>query len=425
MSRKVYVQDKDGQPLMPTTPARARRKLDQGKAEVVQREPFTIRINYEVDGEKNTEKVRVGLDTGSKKASVSAVREDGEVLYQSKVKLRTDIRSKMDRRRRYRRARRSRKTRYREPRFDNRGREDGWLPSSLKSKAESMVKAVKEVSEILPVEGINVEIAPFDMQKVKNPDIEGEEYQNGELKGHTSVRQYVLYRDKHQCINCKKDDVPLQVHHIKPRSKGGTEKPSNMVTLCVECHEKVHSSEIELSKRSLKYWTNKVYKYASHINSMKDRIVDDLREFFDDVQVTFGNITKAVRKRLGLEKSDVNDSIAIASEDFIDNESVNKLGYTFIQKCLPKGRYRLHKGERSGVKTSTDSSDYFGFNRWDKVELPEGTVGFVKGRRTSGYFDVSDIDGDSYNHSIRYSKLSLISKADSIIMEVKGNSSPQ
>ena len=423
MSKKVYVQNKNGKPLMPCKPAKARHLLRDGKAEVVQRTPFTIRLKW--DCEENTQKVRVGLDTGSKKAGISAVRKDGEVLYQSEVHLRTDIRSKMDRRRRYRRSRRSRKTRHREPKFDNRRRKEGWLPPSLKSKAESMVKAVKKVSEILPVEVVNVEIAPFDMHKVKDPDIEGDEYQNGELKGHTSVRQYVLYRDKHQCINCKKDDVPLQTHHIQPRSEGGTDKPSNMVSLCVECHEELHSGEIELSKRSLKYWRNKEYRFASHVNSMKDHIVDELRKLFDDVKVIFGNMTKAARKKLGLEKSDVNDSIAVALQDFIDKVSVSKLGYTFIKKCLPKGRYRLHKGERSEVSISADNSDYFGFNRWDKVELPNGTVGFVKGRRKSGYFDISDIHGNSYDHSIKHGKLRLIFKADTIITEVKGNSSLQ
>ncbi len=38
----------------------------------------------------------MGIDTGSKKAGVAAVREDGEVLYQSKVELRTDVKQKMD-----------------------------------------------------------------------------------------------------------------------------------------------------------------------------------------------------------------------------------------------------------------------------------------------------------------------------------------
>lgn len=415
---QVYVLNKDGMPLMPCKPAKARHLLRDGKAEVVQRTPFTIRLKWEC--ESNTQEVRAGLDTGSKKAAISAVRDDGEVLYQSKIKLRTDIHSKMDRRRRYRRARRSRKTRHREPRFDNRRRDKGRLPPSLKSKAESMIKEVKKVGKILPVTRVNVEIAPFDMQKLKNPEIEGEEYQNGELKGHTSVRQYVLYRDKHQCINCKKDNVPLQAHHIMPRSKGGTEKPSNMISLCEECHEKLHKGEIELSKRSLKYWTNKEYKFASHVNSMKDYIVSELKKLFNDIQVTFGNITKAVRKKLGLKKSDVNDSIAITSLNFVDK--VKKLPYTFKQKCLPKGRYQLYKGERSERKIPT--TGFNGWERWDKVELPNGTVGFVKGRRSSGYFDISDIDGNSYTHSINCNKLNAISKANTIITEVKGNSSP-
>ncbi|KXB08867.1 hypothetical protein AKJ56_00200 [candidate division MSBL1 archaeon SCGC-AAA382N08] len=417
MSKKVYVQNKDGTPLMPCKPAKARHLLRDDKAEVVEKTPFTIRLNW--DCEENTQQVRLGIDTGSKKAGIAAVRENGQLLYQSKVELRTDVKQKMDRRRRYRRTRRNRKTRYRKPRFDNRKRKKGWLPPSLKSKANSTIKSVKQVSKLLPISSVTVEIAPFDMQKIKNPGIEGEQYQNGELKGHSSVRQYVLYRDKHQCINCKKDDVPLQVHHLKPRSKGGTEKPGNMVSLCVECHEKLHRDEIELSEKSLNYWTNKEYKYASHVNSMKNYLVKELRKLFN-VKITFGNVTKAARKELGLDKSDVNDAIAIACLDFA--KRIRKLSHTFLQKCLPRGRYQLYKGERSERRIPTEG--FNGFDRWDKVELPNGTMGFVKGRRKSGYFDVSDINGNSYTHSIKYTKLNLISKAETIITELKGNSSP-
>lgn len=407
---QVYVQNKNGTPLMPCKPAKARHLLRDKKAEVVKREPFTIRLKW--DCEENIQETRLGIDTGSKKIGVSAVKKDGQVVYQSKVKLRTDIKQKMDRRRQYRRNRRGRKTRYRQSRFDNRKREKGWLPPSLKSKANSTVKIAHKVAEILPITKVAVEIAPFDIQKLKNPKIEGEEYQNGELKGHSSVRQYVLYRDKHQCVNCKQDNVPLEVHHIKLRSKGGTEKPSNMVSLCIDCHEKLHKGKIQLSRRSLKYWTNKVYKFASHVNSMKNYIVKQLRKKFE-VRVTFGNITKAVRKKLGLEKSDVNDSIAIASLDFVDK--VKKLSYTFQQKFISKGRYQLYKGQRSERKIPTNG--FNGFNRWDKVELPDGTIGFVKGRRKSGYFDISDIDGNSYTHSVNCSKLKNILKANTIITE--------
>lgn len=416
MSKKVYVQNKDGTPLMPCKPAKARHLLRDGKAEVIEREPFTIRLKWNC--EENTQEVRLGIDTGSKRVGVSAISKDGQVLYQSEVRLRANIKQKMDRRRRYRRSRRNRKTRYRKGRFDNRKREERWLPPSLKSKAESTVKVAKQISKILPISRINVEIAPFDLQKLKNPDIQGEEYQNGELKGHSSARQYVLYRDRHQCINCKGRDKPLEAHHIKPRSQGGTEKPSNMVSLCIDCHEKLHKGKIELSKRSLKYWTNKEYKFASHVNSMKNYIIQGLREVFE-VEVTFGNITKARRKELGLKKSDVNDAIAIASLDF--TKRVQKLPYTFIQRCLPKGRYQLYKGERSERKIPTKG--FNGFNQWDKVEF-NGKVGFIKGRRKSGYFDVSDIDGNSYHHSIKFEKLNLVSKANTNIMEVKGNSSP-
>ncbi len=122
---------------------------------------------------------------------------------------------------------------------------------------------------------------------------------------------------------------------------------------------------------------------------------------------------------MGLDKSDVNDAIAIASLDFAERS--RKLSYTFLQKCLPKGRYQLYKGERSERRIPTEG--FNGFDRWDKVKLPDSTAGFVKGRRKSGYFDVSDIDGDSYTHSIKYTKLNLISKAETIITEVKRTSS--
>jgi 5-methylcytosine-specific restriction endonuclease McrA len=37
---------------------------------------------------------------------------------------------------------------------------------------------------------------------------------------------------------------PLVQHHIKTRGSGGGSEPSNLITLCVPDHQRVHSSEI-------------------------------------------------------------------------------------------------------------------------------------------------------------------------------------
>jgi diadenosine tetraphosphate (Ap4A) HIT family hydrolase len=50
------------------------------------------------------------------------------------------------------------------------------------------------------------------------------------------VRTAVLKRDGYRCVNCGQTGTELHVHHIIPRSEGGTNDLSNLVTLCGKCH---------------------------------------------------------------------------------------------------------------------------------------------------------------------------------------------
>ncbi|MFQ6061656.1 MAG: RNA-guided endonuclease IscB [Methanosarcinales archaeon] len=156
----VYVINKNGNPLMPCKPAKAKHLLRDAKARVVKLNPFTIQLLW--DCEENIQEVIVGLDTGANRVGCSAVTKDGKVLYQSETILRDNISKLMTQRREYRITRRNRKTRYRKPRFNNRKRPKGWLPPSLKSKADSTVKVVAKLSEILPFKTVRVEIAKFE-----------------------------------------------------------------------------------------------------------------------------------------------------------------------------------------------------------------------------------------------------------------------
>lgn len=229
----VYVLANDGQPLMPTERhGKVCRMLKSGIAKVVKKCPFTIQLQYE--SERNVQPVALGIDAGSKHVGVSATTK-AKVLYESDVELRDDIVKLLATRRQLRRRRRSRKTRYRPARFDNRRRKEGWLAPSIRQKIESHLTVVANVCKILPVSQIIVETASFDIQKIKNPDIQGIEYQQGEQMDFWNIREYVLFRDGHTCQCCKgksKDKV-LNVHHIESRKTGGN-APNNLITLCEE-----------------------------------------------------------------------------------------------------------------------------------------------------------------------------------------------
>jgi len=236
---RVFVLNRRGQPLMPCQPSKARRLLKDCKAKVAQRTPFTIKLTI-ATGEA-VQPITLGVDSGYLHIGLSAVAEREE-LVAGDVELRRDIVKLNSERRAYRKARRFRKTRYRASRFSNRHNPDGWLAPSIQHKLDSHIKAINRVKRILPVTDIVVEVAAFDIQKIKNPNIEGAQYQQGDQTGFWNVREYVLCRDGHQCLHCKgksKDPV-LNVHHIVSRKIGG-DRPNNLITLCETCHKSTMS----------------------------------------------------------------------------------------------------------------------------------------------------------------------------------------
>lgn len=246
----VYVLNVQGQPLMPTKRhGKVRRMLNNGEAVIVKRCPFTIKLLYETGS--NVQDIVLGVDAGSKHIGLSACTEEKE-LYAADVELRNDIVDLLSTRRECRRSRRNRKTRYRKPRFDNRVKlkNKGWLAPSVEEKISTHITSIRKVCEILPVARIFVEVAKFDVQKIKNPDISGKEYQEGEQLDFWNVREYVLWRDGHTCQCCKgksKDKV-LNVHHIESRKTGGN-APSNLITLCETCHSGYHNGTLKLPKQ--------------------------------------------------------------------------------------------------------------------------------------------------------------------------------
>ena len=394
----VYVQDINGEPLMPTTRhGKVRRLLKDHKAVVVNLCPFTIHLMYISTNYK--QEVTLGVDAGTRHIGLSATMKSNE-LYASEVILRSDIVDLLATRREQRRTRRSR-LRYRKQRFNNRvkSKRPGWVAPSVRYKVDAHLKAVERICSILPISRIIVEVAQFDTQKIKNTDISGKEYQEGEQLGFWNVREYVLARDGHKCQHCKgrsKDPI-LNVHHIESRKTGG-DSPSNLITLCETCHKAYHRGDIELKAKR-----GKSLRDAAVMGIMKWRLYDALKSIYSDVKMTFGYITKYNRIHNGIEKSHVSDAFTISK-----NLNAKRLNHYYKIKLVRRHNRQIHKAKilKGGKKRMNQSPfEVFGFRLFDRVMFDDRYY-FIYGRRASGYFNIRDIDGKNPKDII-YKRLKL------------------
>jgi 5-methylcytosine-specific restriction endonuclease McrA len=402
---KVFVLAMTGKPLMPTTPRRARIWLNTGRARIVNREPFTIQLRFETAD--YTQFVTVGVDTGSQTVGIAATT-NGEVVYQTEVHLRTDITNKLRQRRQYRRNRRSRKTRYRAARWANRRRRSFWLPPSLHSKAEATVKAVRFVASFLPVSRVNVEISSFDTQRMQTPEISGICYQQGELQGYL-LREYLLEKWQRKCAYCGAEGIPLQIEHLVPKSRGGSDRASNLTLACEPCNvRKGHQTADEFGYPQIQAHARVPLRDAAHVSSIKTRVVQQLREVFgaEQVAVTYGYETKFKRIQvLGLLKSHTNDAVAISCAL---GEVVKLSSILYRLRCVPRGNYQLYNGKHSEHIVWAPRK----VRGWKLYELVEakGQRGYIGGRRLKGSFVLKDVATDKTILEVAPSKLHRLAR---------------
>lgn len=410
----VYVISKDGQPLMPTNRrGKVRRLLKENKAKVVNRCPFVIQLLY--DSTIHTQNVNLGIDTGSKHIGVSATTKN-RVLYEADVELRNDIVSLLSTRRQNRRTRRSRKTRYRKPRFNNRvhSKHKGWIAPSVEHKINTHLSIVDKICNFIPVTNIKVEVASFDIQKIKNPSIDGSEYQQGEQLNFWNVREYVLFRDGHicQCCNGKSKDKILNVHHIESRQTGG-DAPNNLITLCETCHKGYHNGVVLLPKE-IKRGVS--FKDATFMGIMRWAFYNRLKEIHKDKNVclTFGYITKNTRIENKLSKEHYIDARCISG-----NPKAKSDGIVYYQKKVRCHNRQIHKNTiNKGGYRKLNQAPYLvkGFRLFDKV-LYKNNECFIFGRRIDGRFAIRMLDGTKINEQLNYKKLKLVECAKHYITE--------
>ena len=369
------------------------------------------------------QEVSLGVDAGTKHVGFSATTKK-KVLFEAELLLRSDIVDKLSTRLEIRRTRRNRKTRYRKSRFMNRTRskKPGWLPPSVKQKVDCHIYWIRKICKFLPIRKITVETAQFDTQLLKAqeqgiPLPQGTDYQKGEQLGFSNVREYVLFRDGHQCQCCKgkSKDSKLHIHHIESRKIGG-DAPNNLITLCSECHKKYHRGEIELP-RNTKRGTS--LRDAAVMGIMRKSVFIRLKELFGDIipcHETYGYITKHIRTKAGLPKDHAIDARCISG-----NPGAVSDGHYLIIRKLRTNNRQLHKASilNGGIRKNNQAPrEVHGYRLMDSVAYA-GRPCFVNGRRQSGYFSLSDISGHVLAGSVNYKHLNLINHNNANIMEMR------
>lgn len=387
----VFVINQHGEALMPCKPSKARKLLKQNKAKIAGYKPFTIQLLYGSSGYK--QKVSIGIDLGAKNVGV-ALQSQNKVIAKGEIELKTDVKSNLGTRKAYRKSRRYRKTRYRKPRFNNRKRKRGWLPPSIQNRINNTFNWIDKFCSLLPNPTLLIEVGKFDVQKMMNPDIQGKEYQQGDTFDYYNTRYYVFARDNYTCQVCKKKNKILQTHHIIYRSKGGSNKAGNLITVCIDCHTHENHQKGQVFWR----WMVKgkklpSYKETPFMNIIRKKVFTR----YPNAKVFYGSYTTKCRKELGLEKSHHNDALALTGikKGYADNTGIFKIKQfqkkkrSLHEATIRKGRKKPNREARRNNKNTKYSN---GFYLNDKVKML-GKTGFISGFCSGGIY-VKDIEGN-------------------------------
>jgi choline dehydrogenase-like flavoprotein len=313
----VFVLDTSRKALTPCKPSVARKLLNAGKAKVFRLYPFTIILKKEVSG--NPKPLTLKIDPGSKTTGL-AILSGCNLIWVAELTHRGQaIKALLESRRSLRRSRRNRHTRYRQARFLNRTGPKGWLAPSLRHRVETTLTWAKKLSKFAPIQSIFQELVRFDFQQLENPEISGVEYQQGELVGY-EVREYLLDKWDRKCAYCSTENVPLQVEHIHPKAKGGSNRISNLCLACESCNIKKGTQDIQvfLKKKpdvlkQVLSQAKRPLKDATAVNSTRWALFTQLKGVKLEVKAGSGGLTKFNRTRLELPKTHFFDAACVGN----------------------------------------------------------------------------------------------------------------
>jgi len=403
---QVFVVDTKKQPLNPVHSGRARWLLKAGKAAVFKRYPFTLILKTAIEVPQ-VKPARIKLDPGSRTTGIAVVDDaSGTIVFAAELTHRGEaIKKRLDDRHAVRRARRARHTRYRKPRFANRSRRAGWIAPSLESRVCNVITWVKRLMQLCPIDAISMELISFNLQQMENPDIEGCAYQQGTLAGY-EVREYLLDKWSRTCAYCEKQNIPLQVEHIVPRAKGGTDRISNLTLACEKCNTAKGTQEIavfltkkpDLLKRILAQ-SKAPLKDAAAVTTTRWVLYKRLKAIGLPIECGSGGLTKYNRTMRTLPKTHWLDAACVGKStpqtlqiQGIIPLRITATGYGNRQMCgTDKRGFPTRHRQRKKV--------HHGFQTGDLAcaVVPQGThAGVHVGRvltRASGSFDLNTAHG--------------------------------
>ncbi|GAX38876.1 RNA-guided endonuclease IscB [Nodularia sp. NIES-3585] len=419
---KVFVIDTNKRPINPIHSAQARQLLRNKKAAIYRRFPFTI-ILKESRPYAPVADLRIKVDPGAKTTGIALVNDaTGEVVFAAELKHRGfAIRDALTSRRQLRRGRRNRQTRYRKPRFLNRTRPEEWLAPSLMSRVHNVETWVNRLSKFAPITEISTELVKFDMQLMRQPEIEGKEYQQGTLAGY-ETREYLLEKWNRQCAYCGVKDLPLQIEHIHPRSKGGSNSITNLTLSCEKCNIKKGTKDI---KDFLKKDPSKLQKIlaqakkpladATAVNATRYKLLEVLKSTGLTIECGSGGLTKFNRTSQQLVKTHWLDAACVGkSTPILNIKGIKPLLIT----ANGHGNRQMCGTDKFGFPSRhrTNKQIHFGFQTGDiiKAVVTSGKkVGEYLGRvlcRATGSFDIATKTGRISGISHKY--CSAIHKKD-------------
>jgi len=405
----VFVLDANKRILTPCRPKRARILLNSGKAKVFRRYPFTIILKKEILNATPRE-LRVKLDPGSKNTGIAVLDDtNGKVVFAGEIEHRgQNIKKSLDSRRAIRRGRRFRNTRYRQARWLNRTRPSGWLAPSLESRIANILTWVKRLSKFSNIKSISQELVKFDTQQMDNPEISGVEYQQGTLLGY-EVREYLLEKWQRKCAYCGKSNTALEIEHIIPKSRGGSNKISNLTLACNKCNlSKGNKTAEEFGFKEIQKQAKKPLKDAAAVNSTRWKLYNSLKVLGLPVEVGSGGLTKFNRTTRKLAKEHWIDALCVgkSTPEKLDIENIKPLqikatGHGSRQMCLfDKYGFPRTKAKSAKVVKGFQTGDIVKaiVNKGKKIGTYIGKLAI----RASGSFNVSSlgkvIQGISYKY---------------------------
>jgi 5-methylcytosine-specific restriction endonuclease McrA len=413
MSNYAFVLNIDRQPLNPIHPAAARKLLAQSKAAIFRQFPFTIILKEQVT--QDAQPLEVKIDPGSKVTGL-AILCGSKLIWAAELTHRgATIKATLLSRRQLRQGRRSRKTRYRPARFLNRTRAKGWLAPSLQHRVDTTLTWIGKLMRFAPIQSIAQELVRFDMQQMLNPEISNLEYQQGTLAGY-ECREYLLEKWNRKCSYCGVENVRLQIEHIVPRAKSGSNRISNLCLACDSCNKKKGTLDIEIFLAKKPEILKRIMSQAKRplndtaaVNSTRWALFNALKGTNLPVTTGTGGQTKFNRVRLELEKRHYLDAACVGEVSDLEVLTNRPL----LIKCQGHGTRQACRTDKFGFPNRYVPRFKFinGFQTGDIVKaiVTKGKkIGIYIGRiavRSSGSFNISTNAGLVQGISHKYCRV--------------------